>query len=150
MNDAREERNRHECSFVEACSRVGIKATAQRKQIYAALRETDEHPDAETIHAVVKQRIPSLSLDTVYRNLRLLDEHGIIQRVGATGYRSRFDANMDPHHHFICVRCGMIRDFHDEGLDDYEPPECVEALGTAVALRIEVRGVCKQCGKTRS
>jgi Fur family peroxide stress response transcriptional regulator len=131
--------------FLAQCARAGIKATHQRREIYRELARTEEHPDAETIHKRVKRRIPAISLDTVYRNLRTLEEHSIIRRVGATGYRARFDAKLAPHHHFVCTRCGLIRDFHDSRLEGLQPPEQVLALGKVSSLHIEVRGVCTNC-----
>ena len=90
--------------FVEVCRRQGVKATHQRTEILRELAGTQEHPDAETIYARVRQRIPAISLDTVYRTLRLLEEKGVIARVGSMRDRTRFDANTDRHHHFVCSR----------------------------------------------
>ena len=99
--------------FSEVCRSFGVKATHQRTEIYRELAQTKEHPDAETIYARVRKRIPAMSLDTVYRTLRLLEEKKIISRVGSLGERTRFDANTDRHHHFICKRCGYIGDFYN-------------------------------------
>ena len=66
--------------FVEHCRDAGIKATHQRQEIYVELAHTEEHPDAETVFRRVRLRIPTISFDTVYRNLRTLEEHGVIQK----------------------------------------------------------------------
>lgn len=131
--------------FVDECARLGIKATHQRREIYEELSRTQAHPDADTIYKGVKERIPAISHDTVYRNLKVLEEHGVIQKVGAIGYRTRFDANMTPHHHFVCTRCGLIRDFYDERFNEYQPSSDVLEMGKVDGLRVELRGVCKQC-----
>jgi Fur family peroxide stress response transcriptional regulator len=89
--------------FFEVCRRYGVKATHQRAEIYRELAGTNEHPDVETIYARVRKRIPAISLDTVYRTLRLLEKKGLISRVGSLGERTRFDANIDRHHHFVCT-----------------------------------------------
>ncbi len=133
--------------FVEQCTRVGIKATQQRREIYKELASTKDHPGAETIYKGVKGRIPAISLDTVYRNLRTLEEHNIINRVGAMGYRARFDANLAPHHHFICTQCGLIRDFYEPRFDDLVPPEALLDLGSVDSHHVEMRGICKNCKK---
>ena len=131
--------------FVDRCHEAGIKATHQRREIYGELAQTHDHPDAETIFSNVKQRIPAISFDTVYRNLRVMEEHGIIQKVSATGYRTRFDANLTPHHHYICTKCGLVRDFYDDHLDDFTPPADVLSMGRVCSCHMELRGVCKTC-----
>jgi Fur family peroxide stress response transcriptional regulator len=131
--------------FSEVCRRSGVKATHQRTEIYRELARTKEHPDAETIYARVRKRIPAMSLDTVYRTLRLLEEKKIISRVGSLGERTRFDANTDRHHHFICKQCGYIGDFYNEELNDVPIPNDVEAMGTVISVHVELRGICKKC-----
>jgi Fur family peroxide stress response transcriptional regulator len=141
----REEATERGAWFVEQCARAGLKATRQRRQIYAALAKTGEHPDAEAVYQRVKRRIPSVSLDTIYRNLRALEEHGIIQKVGAAGYRTRYDANIAPHHHFVCTTCGLIRDFRDDRFDGYGPTEAVKQFGEVDMVHVELRGTCEEC-----
>jgi Fur family peroxide stress response transcriptional regulator len=131
--------------FSEVCRRSGVKATHQRTEIYRELARTKEHPDAETIYARVRKRIPAMSLDTVYRTLRLLEEKKIVSRVGSLGERTRFDANTDRHHHFICKHCGYIGDFYNEELNDVSIPNDVEAMGTVISVHVELRGICKTC-----
>jgi len=133
--------------FEEQCAEAGLKVTPQRCQIYALLAKAEDHPDAERILELVRKNIPRVSLDTVYRNLRTLEEHGIIQKVGAIGYRTRFDANTKPHHHFVCTRCGLIRDFSSEELDGFVPPDEVTGMGTVDSIYVELRGICRTCRK---
>ena len=151
MSNGSHDRVEHERWFVAQCVRTGIKATHQRREIYAELAATKDHPDAETLYRCVKDRIPAISMDTVYRNLRTLEEHGVVRKVGATGYRTRFDANMAPHHHFVCTECGLIRDFHDDRFKGYRPSRDVLAMGKIRSLHFELRGTCKTCvGRTDS
>ena len=136
--------------FSGICRRYGVKATHQRSEIYRELAGTNEHPDAETIYAQVRKRIPAISLDTVYRTLRLLEKKGLISRVGSFGEKTRFDANTDRHHHFVCTRCGFIGDIYNEEWDDFRAPSDVMAMGTVNSVHIELRGLCKACqGKKR-
>jgi Fur family peroxide stress response transcriptional regulator len=137
--------------FSGICRRYGVKATHQRSEIYRELAGTNEHPDAETIYAQVRKRIPAISLDTVYRTLRLLEKQGLISRVGSFGEKTRFDANTDRHHHFVCTRCGFIGDIYNEEWDDFRAPSDVMAMGTVNSVHIELRGLCKACqGKQRN
>lgn len=131
--------------FVEYCRRLGIKPTHQRTEIYRELMATEDHPNAETIYGNVKKRIPAISLDTVYRTLRLFEQKGIISRVSAAGESMRFDGNTRRHHHFICVECGKVRDFYSDDFNNLTAPAEVEELGTVGSVHVEIRGVCKTC-----
>lgn len=136
-------------SFREACVRKQLRLTHQRMEVYRAVASTEEHPDAETIHRAVRKRIPTISHDTVYRNLKLLAEHGLVSVVGMSHERLRFDANMGLHNHFVCVQCGLIRDFTSEGLEHAECPAEARAFGTPVSLHLEVKGICSACQQDR-
>jgi Fur family peroxide stress response transcriptional regulator len=131
--------------FSQVCRRSGAKATHQRTEIYRELVRTNEHPDAETIYARVRKRIPAISLDTVYRTLRLFEKEGFISRVGSLNEKMRFDANTDHHHHFVCTECGFIGDFYTDEWNDFRPPSDVMAMGTVNSVHIELRGLCKAC-----
>jgi len=133
--------------FVEACRRQGIKATHQRTEILRELALTGEHPDAETIYTRVRKRIPAISLDTVYRTLRMFEEKGVISRVGSIKDRARFDANTDRHHHFVCTECGMVRDFYSDALDHFSAPPEVSKMGNVDNVYVELRGLCRSCQK---
>jgi Fur family peroxide stress response transcriptional regulator len=136
--------------FLERCQRAGIKATHQRTEIFRELVQTEEHLDAEAIYERVRRRIPAMSQDTVYRNLRTLAEQRIIQKVGAIGCRTRFDANLDPHHHFVCTTCGLIRDFYSRELERFKPPRPVREMGSVDSVHLELRGICNACRSTRA
>ena len=131
--------------FVDAFRRQGLKATHQRREILRELVGTKEHPDAETIYERVRRRIPAISLDTVYRTLKLLEDKGVISRVGSTRDRARFDANTDPHHHFVCSECGMIGDFYSDVFDRFPVPRAVAEMGSVEGVYVELRGRCRKC-----
>lgn len=131
--------------FVEFCRGLGIKPTHQRTEIYRELIDTQDHPNAETIYQNVKKRIPAISLDTVYRTLRLFEQKGIISRVSAAGESMRFDGNTERHHHFICVECGKVRDFYSDEFNNLIAPPEVAKLGKIGSVHVEIRGVCNAC-----
>jgi Fur family peroxide stress response transcriptional regulator len=135
--------------FPEVCRRYGVKATHQRSEIYRELAGTKEHPDAETIYKRVRERIPAISLDTVYRTLRLLEKKGLISRMGFLGEKTRFDGNTDRHHHFVCTKCGFIGDIYNQEWNDFRAPSDVRTLGTVNSIHVEVRGLCKACQRKR-
>jgi len=137
--------DRRVADFVEACRRHRVKATHQRMEILRELAGTEEHPDAETIYLRVRRRMPAISLDTVYRTLRMLEEKAVIARVGFIRDRARFDANTDRHHHFVCCECGMIGDFYSEVLDGFRVPREVAEMGSVDGVYVELRGRCRKC-----
>ena len=134
-------------TFVEACRKQGLKITHQRLEIYRELASTGDHPDAIILHQRIQKRMPTVSLDTVYRNLRLFEFHDLISIVGMSHERLRFDANMDSHHHFVCMACSKIVDFTSDNTTSFAWADAAAALGEPVSLHLEVRGVCRDCQK---
>lgn len=147
MGVAREIMDQRMAAFREACVSKQLRVTYQRMEIYRAVASSETHPDAETIHRAVRKRIPSISPDTVYRNLRLLADHGLVSVVGTSHERLRFDANMQLHHHFVCIQCGLIRDFSSPHFETMALPEEAEAFGTPLSAHLEVQGICSECRK---
>jgi len=131
--------------YADVCRRHGVKATHQRTEILQELAGTEEHPDVETVYRNVRKRMPAVSLDTVYRTLRLFEEKGVIVRLGAMKERARFDANTSRHHHFVCTQCGLVRDFYDEALNGLKTPPEVSVMGCVDSVYVEFRGVCRTC-----
>jgi len=125
----------------------GVKRTHQRMEIFREVAMSEEHPDAEKIYIRVRKRLPSISLDTVYRTLWSLSNLGLISTLGPPRKTVRFDANMDSHHHFVCTKCGMTRDFYSKKLDSLKIPGWKEILATVQRKQVEVRGICRKCAK---
>lgn len=135
--------------FHEVCKRSGIKLTHQRFEILREVARTDEHPDVLTIYKRVRERIPTLSHDTVYRTLWLLTDLGLVTTFGSSLDPVRFDANIKPHHHFVCVRCGMVRDFYSTEFDELKIPDGAHALGKVKNAHVELRGFCSRCSGSK-
>lgn len=133
--------------FEQECRDAGVKLTRQRLEVFREVAQTGDHPDAETVHRRVRRRLATVSLDTVYRTLWLLTDMGLIGTLGPPRGRTRFDANLSRHHHFICVHCGMTRDFYNDALDDLKLPAALKAHGRVETTHVEARGVCQACGK---
>ena len=131
----------------EGLKRSGMKLTHQRLEIFREVAKSGDHPDAETIYNGVQERVPTISLDTVYRTLWLLLDLRLVTTLGASRERVRFDANLRPHHHFVCMKCGMTQDFYSEKFDRLRTPNSVRALGSVETTQVELRGVCLQCSQ---
>jgi Fur family peroxide stress response transcriptional regulator len=134
--------------FEQVCRSAGVKLTHQRMEIFREVAQTGAHPDAETVYRGVRERIPTVSLDTVYRALWLLSDLGLITTLGPSRERTRFDANLRRHHHFVCVRCGLTRDFYSDTLDELRLPQSLNAIGRVETTYVEARGVCRECART--
>lgn len=132
--------------FERICRKEGIKLTHQRMQIYREVACTEDHPDAEQVFQRVRERLPTVSLDTVYRTLWLLNDLGLVTTLGSRRERTRFDANLSGHHHFVCEKCGFTRDFYSTELDNFILPDSVvDSLGEIETTHFEVHGVCRNC-----
>ena len=130
--------------FRAALKRAGLKITPQRLAVFARLAEEDSHPGARAIHGKLKKKMPGLSLDTVYRTLWLFVDLGIVENMGEID-GVRFDANTEPHHHFICRKCGASFDIYCRDFDDLKLPGELSEIGGAMKAMVEVRGICRKC-----
>lgn len=136
--------------FRNACRDLGIKATHQRLEIFSEVVHSTEHPDAEAVFRGVQARLPTVSLDTVYRTLKLLAELGLITTLGQRQDSLRFDANRAPHHHHVCIHCGKVQDVSSPLLDLENVISEVRRVGTVQSAQIEVRGLCNACANRSS
>ena len=139
------ERERRVAALTAALRAAELRLTHQRLEVVREIAASDEHPDVERVFGAVRRRVPTISLDTVYRTLATLNELGLIQRVTATSGPARYDANHIPHHHFVCSRCGLIRDIVDDGLDAVPVPPSASALGRVESVEVQLHGVCNDC-----
>jgi len=133
-------------AFCNACHQLGIKVTQQRLEIFREVAQSHEHPDAETVFHGVQSRLPTVSLDTVYRTLKTLTELGFITTLGSRQDSLRFDAKKQPHHHYVCVTCGKVQDVEDDDLLDVKNVQrAMGAYGSVQSAQLEVRGICNAC-----
>ena len=123
----------------------GLRLTHQRLEIVRAIAADRTHPDVETVYEAVRQRVPTISLDTVYRTLATLTDRGLITRVQFLPGPARYDANQTQHHHFVCTRCGLVRDIEDRDLDAIPATSEVTRIGRPEAVTVQFRGVCDAC-----
>ena len=118
----------------------------KRDAILTCLRETKVHPSADWVYAQLKPEIPDLSLGTVYRNLSLFKEQGLIQSLGTVKGVERFDGDTHSHVHFICTDCGCVQDI--EGMPQLPSlrASAEHDLGSQIAgCQITFTGRCRDC-----
>ncbi len=122
--------------------------TRQRGLVYDAVAGTDSHPTAEWVYERVRRAMPRVSLGTVYRNLQILVEDGRL-RTWSRGRITRFDADLSPHDHFVCDRCGLLVDL-ERAKGAFDSERKLAAGGHQVRDRVlEFVGLCRTCRKAR-
>ncbi len=119
--------------------------TPQRRVVLEELQKVNTHPTTIEVYEMVRRRVPKISLGTIYRNLELLADMGLVQKVDLVSSEARFDGNPQPHHHVRCARCGRVGDLHELPLDMLrEVPS--EAGGYSIlGHRLEFVGICGDC-----
>lgn len=133
--------------FEEICRKHGLNVTPQRAAIYKELIASREHPSAVAILERVRKTFPNISLDTVNRTLLTFHKIGLARVVESSGDPKRFDPNLEPHHHFRCVSCGTIVDFHHDGYDRIEVPADIAEKYLIQEKVVHLKGVCDSCRK---
>jgi Fe2+ or Zn2+ uptake regulation protein len=121
-----------------------MRVTPQRVIVHRALRELDRHVTADELLDAVTERLPSISLPTIYATLELLEELGMVRRVQRSG-TALFDPRTEPHHHLVCTTCGSVEDV-DFDLDSAGLERAASRHGFAHE-RVEalVHGRCRAC-----
>lgn len=124
-----------------------IRLTTQRQIILEELSKVKTHPTASELYDMVRKRLPRIGLGTVYRNLELMAESGMILKIEVGGTQKRFDATTDEHYHIRCSSCGKV--------DDIDVPVVKELVAQATANsayhihghHVEFTGICAECQK---
>jgi len=131
--------------FRELAWRCGLAATHQRHVVYEAVVASHGHRSPEQIYSAVRKRIPHISLATVYNNLRLFVEHGLLREVTPHSPTLRVDGNLNHHHHLVCSRCKDVQDI-DEDLIDLKRLSRKLPKGFDLSKGVvEVFGLCSRC-----
>jgi Fe2+ or Zn2+ uptake regulation protein len=127
-----------------------MRRSHQREAILDYLRSTRRHPTAEDTFLAVRRRIPSISLATIYRNLGQLVTAGLARELPGRGQGKRFDADLEPHHHFICECCGKVEDVYP-GLPSSVKEAMIKSIDHPVnEFRLQFYGLCTECEESKS
>ena len=133
--------------FYRRCEENDLKITPQRIAIYQELLKAKDHPSADTMYKRLMKKFRNISLDTVNRTLLTFHKIGIASIVEGYGQPKRFDPEISTHHHFRCVRCNRIVDFHEEDYDNLIVPHEIQKQFTVFKKRVILEGLCDQCKK---
>jgi len=131
--------------FREVCRSTGLKLTSQRMEILRELARAKDHPSAETLYQRVRERLPGVSLDTVYRALGTFEKLQLVDKLNVSLEHGRYDADRSPHHHLVCRICKRIEDFDWEEFEASELPAEAHSWGSVDSRHVVVTGVCRAC-----
>ena len=128
----------------EALRAANVRPTVQRYAVLRHLAKHGIHATAEEIFRAVNRRDPRASRATVYNSLKSLTRAGLVREVASEGKAARFDANLHPHHHFVCDKCGAVEDI---GWFELPPAGRAPLTGRRIrSFEVVFRGVCERCG----
>ncbi|ADW18872.1 ferric uptake regulator, Fur family [Desulfobulbus propionicus DSM 2032] len=135
--------------FEQRCKGAGLKVTHQRLEVYRELLGARDHPSAETLYKRLERRLPTLSLDTVYRTLATFEKLGLVHRLETAASQARYEVLHTRHHHFLCDVCGQVFDFFWPSFDTAELPSNVGEIGTVDHASVVVHGTCTACAQAQ-
>ncbi|MGZ0084530.1 peroxide-responsive transcriptional repressor PerR [Geobacillus sp. C56-T2] len=130
---------------LDMLKKTGIRITPQRHAILEYLISSMSHPTADEIYKALEGKFPNMSVATVYNNLRVFKEIGLVKELTYGDSSSRFDFVTSNHYHVICEQCGKIVDFHYPALDEVEQLAAHVTGFKVDHHRMEVYGVCPDC-----
>ncbi|MBB3112180.1 Fur family peroxide stress response transcriptional regulator [Paenibacillus phyllosphaerae] len=135
---------------LEQLKSTGVRMTPQRHAILSFLMDSMTHPTADEIYKALSPAFPSMSVATIYNNLRLFVEAGFVRELTYGDDSSRFDADLSEHYHAICRTCGKIVDFDYPALLDVERVAAQQTGFKVEGHRMEIYGQCEDCAKPHS
>lgn len=130
---------------LDTLKETGVRITPQRRAVLKFMIEADNHPTADDIYKALSPEHPGMSVATIYNNLKLLKNTGLVKELTYGDASSRFDFNSEKHYHIICSSCGKITDFHYSGLEELERLAANNTNYSISHHRLELYGLCKEC-----
>jgi Fur family ferric uptake transcriptional regulator len=126
-----------------------IRMTRQRQVILEVLRRSSGHLTGDEVYRRARRRLPHISLGTVYRNLELLSDAGLVGKVEMAGTARHYDVTVAPHYHIRCLHCGKVEDLPLASLVALERQAQAATGYEVVAHHLELAGLCPQCQQRR-
>lgn len=124
-----------------------FRLTTQRQIILEELSKVKTHPTASELYDMVRKRLPRIGLGTVYRNLELMAESGMILKIEVGGTQKRFDATTDNHYHIRCSVCGKVDDIDVPVIDELVAQATTTSSYLILGHHVEFTGICRACQK---
>lgn len=130
---------------IQSLRKTGVRITPQRQAVLRFLIESNSHPTADEIYKALSPQFSNMSVATVYNNLKVFKDSGLVKELTYGDAASRFDFETDNHYHVICSECGKITDFHYPRLDEVENIAQHITSFAVTHHRMEIYGVCPEC-----
>ena len=124
-----------------------MRLTTQRQIILEELSKVTSHPTANEVYDMVRKRLPRIGLGTIYRNLELMAESGIILKLEVGGTQKRFDATVSTHYHIRCTTCGKVDDIDIEVQKEINEIAARSCDYKILGHHIEFSGICEECSQ---
>lgn len=129
-------------SILQRCETRGLRMTEQRRTIAGVLETADDHPDVEELYNRAVARDPRISLATVYRTVKLLEESGILEKHEFGDGRARYEtADREHHDHLIDVNSGEVIEFVDPDIEKLQEKIAAKLGYRLMGHRLELYGV---------
>jgi len=122
-----------------------MRLTSQRQVILEELKKVTSHPTANEVFDMVRKRLPRIGLGTVYRNLDLLAEKGIIKKLEVGGEQKRFDGDTSQHYHVRCVKCNRVEDIFIAKAKELEKSAASCCNYKILEHHVQFSGICSRC-----
>jgi Fur family ferric uptake transcriptional regulator len=122
-----------------------FRGTKARRVMVDEICKVCSHPTADEVYALVRKRLPRISLGTIYRNLELLSGKGLIQKLDSAGTQRRYDGNTENHYHLRCLACGLVKDILIRPLNEWERLLPQDTGYEILGHRLEFFGICPSC-----
>lgn len=131
--------------FRAFCSQHGLAATHQRQVLFEVIQSMEGHPSPEEVYTRMRRRIPSISLATVYKNLHIFIESGMLREVSLHHGSLRIEMNRKAHHHLVCRACKSITDLEEEDFQLALKHRQFSQAFKVERYSVEVLGLCSNC-----
>jgi Fur family ferric uptake transcriptional regulator len=122
-----------------------MRLTSQRQVILEELKKVTSHPTANEVYDMVRKRLPRIGLGTVYRNLDLLADKGIIRKLEFGGEQKRFDGDISPHYHVNCIKCKRVADIFIEKHSELDERAAASSEFKILDHHVQFSGICSSC-----
>ena len=126
-----------------------IRLTTQRQIIMEELAKVKSHPTANDLYDIVRKRLPRIGLGTVYRNLEVMADNGLVLKLEVGGTQKRFDAITNPHYHIRCYCCGKVENVEVAVTDDLVTAATDNCRYQVLGHLVEFTGVCPECQQSQ-
>jgi len=138
----------NDTAYADRITEKGIRPSVQRVAIYKFVCEHKIHPTVDTVYTALSPKYPTLSRTTVYNTLHLFSEQNLVQTIKIEDDELRYDADMTPHLHFKCVKCGKVIDIFDTETISSFNEKCLTIVPKEYGvfrIQTNIWGLCPDC-----